>query len=60
MWGAYPSPAFPEKRTVRHCSQLVWVADAEAITFWSIIARNAVLVHIGEKTEKFKAKKKKS
>lgn len=27
--GAYPSPAFSEKHTVRQCSQLVWVADAE-------------------------------
>lgn len=47
--GAYLSPAFSEKHTIGHCSQLVWVADAEVITFGGIIAGNAALVYIGEK-----------
>lgn len=57
--GAYPSPAFSEKCTGRHFSQLVWVADAEINAFGGISARNAVLVYLGEKGCKLQRKKKK-
>lgn len=59
MRGAYPSPAFSEKHTGRHFSQLVWVADAEVNTFGGISARNAVLVYIGEKGCKIQSQNKK-